>query len=164
METNKEIDNKQKAIIHILKAQLIKKCIIDETGYRGLLMQWFDVESSKALDYEQATIFIDDLIKMGGSIKKKPKKKLPPGIIELPSPQILKHIEHLKDDIKWFAHDRGQKFIQKFLKKDRPSTMKEAIRLVECLKAMKERQQKAKEPEAECYRDGCIRGTGRVQW
>ena len=159
-----QADNKQKAVIHILKAQLIKQAVIDEAGYKGLLMQWFDVESSKDLDYAQATTFIDDLIKMGGNIKKKPRKKLPPDITQLPSPQILAAIDHLRQDVKWRYPDGYQRWLKKYMGIERPRTMKEAMKIYEGLKAMRSRQQRASEPEATCYKDGYVRGNGRIQW
>lgn len=161
-------DNKQKGIIHILKAQLIVKGELSEEGYRALLARHYDVESSKDLSYEQATQFINDLKAMGGKIvpKRPARKNLPPTVTELPSPEILRHIEHLKNDIHWFVHDRGSKFIKKFLKKDRPTTMKEAIKLVEVLKSLKARQQKdaAFDAAPPPMRDGYVRGKGRIAW
>lgn len=141
------IDRTQVKLIHIAKSKLG----MSDEEYRTLLMERYPgcFGSCKDLSYDEATDLIDHFKKLGFKIvtKRYGKKKLPPNVIELPSPQILKHIEHLRDDIRWYAHDRGQKFIQKFLKKDRPSTMKEAQKVVEVLKSMKARQQKAHEPE-----------------
>ena len=161
----RKIEHKQIVLIKIAQ----KKLGLSDEEYRSMLMERYPscFGSCKDLSYDEASDLIDHFKKLGFKIitKRYEKKKLPPNVIELPSPQILKHIEHLRDDVRWYAHDRGQKFIQKFLKKNRPSTMREAQKLVEALKAMKVRQQKAAEPEVKCYRDGYdVRGNGRVQW
>lgn len=164
MPDDRRIDSVQVKLVHIAKHKLG----LSDEEYRSMLMERYPscFGSCKDLSYDEASDLIDHFKKLGFKIitKRYEKKKLPPNVIELPSPQILKHIEHLRDDVRWYAHDRGQKFIQKFLKKNRPSTMREAQKLVEALKAMKVRQQKAHEPDVECYRDGYIRGEGRVQW
>jgi hypothetical protein len=160
-------DNKQKALVHICKSQLIAKGVIDEAGYRALLRQWFDAESSRDLDYDQATVFIDELIKMGASIKKKrkSKKKLPPDITQLPSPQQLRMIEHFKQDIRWKFSDGFNRWLKAYLKRDRIVTAKEANAVIEALKGMLARQQNPTHPPlakgrskegwegVECYHD-----------
>jgi hypothetical protein len=66
-------DNKQKALIHICKQQLLQAGALSEQGYRDTLMRNFDVASSTELTYEQATRFIDDLVAMGAVITKRGK-------------------------------------------------------------------------------------------
>ena len=171
MAESRHIDKTQIKLIHIAIAKLK---ISDEDYRRELLTRYF-AASCTELSYDEATDFINHLKTRGfriitrrregnGTLRKRKEASQFPNITQLPSPEILRHIEHLRDDIRWFAHDRGLKFIQKYLKKDRPSTMKEAIRLVEVLKSMRERQQKAAQPDVECYKDGCIRGKGKVEW
>lgn len=68
-------NTKQKQLIHILKAQLMKTGVIDEDGYRAMLSRLFDVSSSKELTYNQASDFIDELKKLGAVIVPKGKQK-----------------------------------------------------------------------------------------
>ncbi len=65
--------NKQKQIIHILEHQLIAKGVLDDEGYRLILRGLFDRESSKDLSQAEASILIDQLVKMGGVITWAPK-------------------------------------------------------------------------------------------
>ncbi|MDP3012685.1 MAG: hypothetical protein Q8M92_00490, partial [Candidatus Subteraquimicrobiales bacterium] len=102
------------------------------------------------------------------------RKKTAPNIIQLVSPQQLAKIEHLKADIKWHVHDGYQRWLKKYLKKDRIATSREANNVIEAMKGMRERQQSTtpappyqggeRGGDVECYRDGFIRGNGRVQW
>ncbi len=59
---------KQKQIIHILEHQLIGRGVIDEKGYRLILMGLFGKESSRDLTHAEASQLIDQLIEMGGVI------------------------------------------------------------------------------------------------
>jgi hypothetical protein len=79
-------------------------------------------------------------------------------------PMMLK-IEHLKKDIRWQFQDGYERFIRKFLKKDRIATTKEAAKVMEALKAMKARQQRAAASGGAkgMKHDGAMRG-GRLSW
>jgi hypothetical protein len=61
---------KQKQIIHILEHQLVSMGLLDDKGYRLLLMGWFGRESSRDLSHEEASVLIDQLVKMGGVISR----------------------------------------------------------------------------------------------
>jgi hypothetical protein len=58
-------------LIHIALGQLG----IDDTSYRSMLSNWFNVSSSKALSYEQATRLIEEFNKKGFKSASKAKKK-----------------------------------------------------------------------------------------
>ena len=142
-----QINNTQIKLIHIAKSQLK----IDEALYRSMLRRWFDVLSSKELTYAQATTFIDELKKKGFKIKRKNPPKSPfakgglrglkaPNLIQLASPQELILIERLKADIKWQYHDGFGRWLKKYYGFERIKTRKEAQKVIEGLKKMRNRE------------------------
>lgn len=151
--------NKQKTLIHLAISQLG----ISRTDYETILSEYW-VKSSVDLSFKDAERLINRFIAKGFVIKKKARKKLPPNITQLPSPQILAHIEHLRKDVKWIVYDGYFRLIKKRFGFERPRTMAEAQKIVEMLKSMLARQQRASQPEAECYKDGHIRGKGYYRW
>ncbi len=66
---------KQKQIIHILEHQLIEKGLLDEAGYRLMLMGLFGKESSINLRYDEGAALIDQLVRMGGKLTWSPKRR-----------------------------------------------------------------------------------------
>lgn len=135
-----QISSTQTKIIHIAKNQLK----LDDVLYRSMLRQWFDVGSSKELTYQQAAAFIDELKKKGFRIKRTAKtqrqqKRKPPNLIQLASPQELKLIEHLKADIRWQYHDGYERWIRRRFRIERVRTRKEAAKIIEALKSMRNR-------------------------
>lgn len=136
------IDNKQKQLIHICKAQLVEKGELDEEGYRDMMERHYGVRSSVYLTYNQAEAFINDMLKLGAVIKPKrrPRRPQAPNVTAMVSPQELAKIEHLKQDIKWRFPDGYDRWIKKYLRKDRITTSKEASKVIEALKAMLQRQ------------------------
>ncbi len=69
----KRTTKKQKQIIHILEQQLIRKGLLDEGGYRLMLGSLFGRDSSRDLSYEEGSVLIDQLAKMGGVIFRGPE-------------------------------------------------------------------------------------------
>lgn len=162
MQSEKPIDKTQIKLIHIAKSKL---GLCDEE-YRTMLSDRYWVDSCKDLSYDEATDLINYFKSLGFKLitKKREKKPTAPNMVQLVSPQQLAKIEHLKHDIRWHVYDGYDRWIKKYLKKDRIATSREANNVIEALKKMLARQQKAAEPEAECYRDGCIKGKGRWTW
>ncbi|TAN40778.1 MAG: DUF1018 domain-containing protein [Nitrospirae bacterium] len=139
-------DNQQKKIIHMLKNQLVKNGELSEDGYRDLMERHYGVRSCVYLTYKQATAFITDLTAMGGVITAKRKTRRPsaPNIIALVSPQELAKIEHLKKDVQWRYPGGYWGLMKKVLRgKDRIITSADAMRVIEALKAIRNRQQAA---------------------
>lgn len=149
----KMIDNTQKKLIHIAKAQLKMS---DET-YREILSKYFWANTCKELNYNEASKLVDWLKERGFKIKqhraesseqRATKKKLPPTVTQLLSREQLKKIEMLKADIHWHAGPMGYTlWLNKYLKKDHITTSREAQNVIEAMKAMKQRQQRAKSLE-----------------
>lgn len=136
------IDNKQKQLIHICKAQLINLGKLSEDGYRDLMERHYGVRSSVYLTYNQAEAFINDLIKLGAVIKPKrrPRRPKSTNITVLVSPQELAKIEHLKADISW-RHENGYfGLVKKILGKTTIATSREASKVIEALKSIRNRQ------------------------
>lgn len=139
-----QINSTQIKLIHVAKKQLK----IDEELYRYMLSQLFDVESSKQLTYAQASTFIDELKKKGFKIKKvrgQGSKVKAPNLIQLVSPQELRLIEHLKQDIRWQYHDGFMRWINRRFGIERIKTRKEAQKVIEGLKGMRETQNRKTE-------------------
>lgn len=159
----RQINKKQIQLIHIAKIQLG----LSDEEYRSILMERYRgcFGSCKDLSYDEATDLINYFKTLGFKITKRYKRReLSPNVIALVSEQQLRLIEHLKADIRWHVHDGFYRWIKAFLKKDKIITSKDAFKVIEALKAMKARQQKALEPGAECYKDGCIKGRGYWKW
>ncbi|GER92670.1 DUF1018 domain-containing protein [hot springs metagenome] len=147
------IDNKQKQLIHICKAQLIEKGELSEESYRDMMERHYGVRSCVYLTYNQAEAFINDMIRLGAEIKRKrrPRRPQAPNITAIVSPQELAKIEHLKADIKWRFHDGYDRWLKKYLKKDRITTSREASKVIEALKGMLARQQRQEKFEGVEY-------------
>ena len=148
---NKAIEPKQVKLIHIAKSQLK----IGDDTYRLMLRQWFKVDTSKTLTYDQASMLIDELKKLGFRLKTKriapenpcwpcaprtPGVPLPDNVVVLASPGQLRMIEHLAADIKWRHWDGFKRWIQRYFKIDQVRTSMEATVVIEALKDMWKRQ------------------------
>jgi hypothetical protein len=135
----KRIDKKQIKLIHIAKAQLG----LSDEEYRAILSDRYWVNTCTKLSYHEAHDLIEYFKSLGFKIRKsKKKKKTPPNVIQLVSRQQLALIEHLKEDIYWRIPDGYNRWLKKFLKKERIATSKEANAVIEALKAMRKRQEK----------------------
>lgn len=164
MQSEKQTDKTQVKLIHIAKTKLG----LSDEQYRSIMIERYPgcFGSCKDLTYDEATDLINHFKSLGFKIitKKHGKKPTAPNMVQLVSPQQLAKIEHLKQDIRWHVHDGYLRWIKKYLKRDHITTSKEANNVIEALKGMLARQQRAAEPEAECYRDGHVRGGGKWQW
>ncbi len=139
----KQIDNTQKKLIHIAKAQLK----LSDEEYRTMLSERYWVNSCKSLAYDDAHALIEHFKTLGFKVvtKKYERRKTAPNLIRLVSKQQLAKIEHLKEDIRWIVKPDGyQRWLKKYLKQDpaRIATSKQANAVIEALKSMRERQQK----------------------
>jgi hypothetical protein len=138
-----KISPTQIKLIHIAKQQLG----LSDEEYRELLreryMGCFE-GSCKELTYQEAHDLIEHFKSMGFEIKKRRRKK-PRGMDEIVHsrhPMMLK-IEHLRKDIHWHVkHDGFQRLLEKRFGIKRIKTTREAVKVMECLKAMKARQEK----------------------
>jgi hypothetical protein len=143
----KPIEPKQIKLIHVAKTQLRMG---DET-YKLMLKEWFKVETSKDLSYNQASTLIDELKKLGFRLKTKrtppenpcwpcaprtPGIPLPANVVVLASPGQLRMIEHLAADIKWNHWDGYRLWLRKYFKIDQVKTSPEAHDVIEGLKKM----------------------------
>lgn len=147
----KAIDKIQIRLIHVAKSQLK----MGEDNYRAMLHAWYGVESSKALTYDQASMLIDELKRLGFTLRTKRKapdnpcwpcmprpyrEKLPDNIVVLASAQQLRMIEHLAADIQWRRWNGFQLWIKKYFHIDQVKTSIEASIVIEALKNMWKRQ------------------------
>ncbi len=147
----KPIEPKQIKLIHVAKGQLR----LGDDTYRLMLRQWFGVETSKDLSYNQASTIIDEFKKLGFRLKTKrtppqnpcwpcaprtPGVPLPENVVVLASPGQLRMIEHLAADIAWRHWDGYRRWLMKYFKIDQVRTSLEASAVIEALKDMWKRQ------------------------
>ncbi len=133
-----DISKVQKSLIHIGIAELG----IDDDTYRLMLAE-YGVNTCKDLQYSQASALIDDLVRKGFKIKRRLRPRRPnnPKLEYLPNQQQLSIIEHLRRDVQWRVHDGYHRWVKKFLGRTYIRTSREAQKVIEALKAMKNRQQ-----------------------
>lgn len=144
---NEAVNRKQLQIIHVALNQLR----LDDTAYRAMLKNRYNVESSKNLSYREASELIDHFKRLGFRLKTKraepqnpcwpcaprtPGVPLPPNVVALASPRQLRMIEHLAADIKWHYWDGYRRWIKKCFKIDQVKTSPEAHDVIEGLKRM----------------------------
>jgi len=108
-----EPTKKQRQVIHILEQQLIRKGLLDEKGYRLVLMSWFGRESSKYLNREEASFLIDQLIQMGGVVSRAPKQGGRRERIQAIGFHEESSIEGLRDEVLRIAKERYGKDFEK---------------------------------------------------
>lgn len=176
-----KITKKQTQLLHIGKTFLG----LPDSQYRLMLSEYW-VKSSVDLTYQEASELLNKMVKMGFKIitkryerRAKSREHRAENIIQMVSPQQLAKIEHLRADVRWYVHDGYQRWLRKWLKKEKIQTGKDAFRVIEGLKGMLSRQQskfgvrssesgvkKNSElitPNSQLRRDGNING-GRWQW
>jgi hypothetical protein len=102
---------KQNRIIHILEQQLIREELLDEKGYRLLLMELFGKRSSKDLTREEASFLIDRLVNMGGEISWVPNHGSRRGRIPAMRFHEESSVEGLRNEVLQIARERyGENF------------------------------------------------------
>ena len=130
------INNKQKALLHVAKAQLG----LNDEEYRDILKNHGGAESSKYLDdlgCERVLKFFRDL-----GFRRKVQKSRRPDLTILASEGQRKVIYHLMEDLGWWTA-RLYGFIERMIPgKSQPETLtkEEAPKVIEGLKAMRNRK------------------------
>jgi phage gp16-like protein len=102
-------------------------------------------DSIKGLSSNEAAKVIDSLVHAGGRVKKKrrPPRDLPYNVVELLSPKQARFIKYLEKKLGWQNEpDRLSGFIKRSIKRDVVRTKREAMKIIEGLKAMAEREEK----------------------
>ncbi len=148
---DKPADNKQKTLIHLARAQLA----IAEEAYRAMLGARYHVGSSKDLSYRQADDLINYFVSLGFKIRTnlkpmcsymcEPRPRgipLPPNVLVMVSPQQMRKIEHLVEDIHWRSVDGFSRWLKKYHGIDKIKYSLEASRVMEGLKGMWKSQNK----------------------
>jgi hypothetical protein len=135
-----QISSKQVQLIHIAKGQLG----LSDGQYQEIIVSMFPSSwsgSCKELTYQQASELIDRFKEMGFEIRK-PRKRKPAGVATLVTRQQLARIAHLEADISWRLRDGALRFARKVIGKERPATTREAAKLIEALKGLKNTQER----------------------
>ena len=141
------MNKKQLGLVHIAK----QKLKLSDEVYRDILRSYGGKESSKDLSYEGFEKVMKKMRELGfkktrgkgqrvnQARKGFPTNHAPCNIIDLVTPRQIELINHLFFDINWQEPERRVGFIQKLTGKTRVATSKEAQRVIEALKAMKQR-------------------------
>lgn len=104
---------------------------MDDARYRAILKDKYGVESCTRLDAKQASDFIDFLKLCGFRIRKKPPEAKPA------SKKQLAFIAVLKKEVAWKYENGFELFLKKRFGLDKIRTAKEAYKVIEALKRMK---------------------------
>ena len=102
-------------------------------------------DSIKALSTQEGADVIDNLVRAGGRVKKrrKPRRYLPPNVVELLTPKQARFIKYLEKKLGWQdSPERLRGFIKRTTKKEVVRTKREAMKVIEGLKSMAEREPK----------------------
>ena len=138
------ISNDLKAKIHIAKQHLK----LADDLYRDILYSLFKVESCVDLNTRQA----DELLKHFKSLgwkQKRNKRRRVHAPLELPTPDQLRHLKYLYEDLGWTDPRRQMGFNERMCGKPWPQTRAEANRIIEAIKKMKSRGYSERVPRKE---------------
>lgn len=138
------ISNDLKAKIHIAKQQLG----LSDGIYRDILFSLFKAESCLELTPRQA----DQLLKHFKSLGWRQKRRRKPRIhapMELPTPEQLRHLKFLYEELGWMDPRRQMGFNERMCGKPWPQTRAEANKIIEALKKMKQRGYTERVPRKE---------------
>ena len=100
-------------------------------------------DSIKALSTKEGADVIDNLVRAGGRVKRKrkPRRDLPPNVVELLTPKQARFIKYLEKKLGWQdSPERLKGFIKRSIKKEVVRTKREAMKVIEGLKSMAERE------------------------
>jgi len=100
-------------------------------------------ESIKALTVMEGKDVIEALARAGGKItkKRKPRRDLPLNVVEMITPKQARLIKYLEKKLGWQGNpERLKGFIKRIIKREVVRTKQEAIRVIEGLKSMAERE------------------------
>lgn len=99
-------------------------------------------DSLKALSNKESKQVIDSLVYAGAKVKKtrKPRRDLPPNVIELISPEQFRFIKYLERELGWHENpERLKGFLRRTIKSDVAKTKQDGIKAIQGLKTMVER-------------------------
>lgn len=123
---------------------------IDDDTYRLLLSDGYGVETCKALTRRQASELLRHL---GVGLRnppgtrpkapRQPRKQLPPGVTRLPSAAQRRLVSELVSEIAWRQDGGYTAWLQTNQGLKRVATAQQAMRVIEGLKALKRRQERA---------------------
>ncbi len=102
-------------------------------------------KSIKALSVSEAAEVIDSLIEAGARIKKKrkPRRDLPPNVVELVTCDQVQFIKYLEKQLGWQDNpERLKGFLRRIIKREGIRTKQEGIKVIQGLKSMADRKPK----------------------
>ena len=122
---------------------LARQLGIDSDDLHEMIAGTTGEDSIKSLSTGQGAEVIDSLVQAGGRVKRKrkPRRDLPPNVVELLTPKQARLIRYLERELGWQDNpERLKGFIKRSIKKEVVRTKQEAIKVIEGLKNMAERE------------------------
>jgi hypothetical protein len=122
---------------------LARQLCLDSDPLHELVFNNTGKDSIKALSRSDAAEIIDSLIQAGAIVKKKrkPKRNLPPNVVELATAEQMQFIRYLEAQLGWQDNqERLKGFFEWTIKKEVVRTKEEAIKVIEGLKNILARQ------------------------
>lgn len=121
---------------------LARQLGMDSDGLHELVGGATGKDSITTLSTKEGADVIDSLVWAGGIVKRKRRfpRDLPPNVVELLTPKQARFIKYLEKKLGWQDDPKRLRgFIKRTVKKEVVRTKQEAIKVIEGLKAMAER-------------------------
>jgi len=136
----KPITSEQLKLLWVLARQLD----MDSDSLHEFVFQITGKESIKTLSVLEAKEVIDTLVLNGAKVtRKRLPKPLPPNVVELATRQQMKYIRDLEKKLDWQDNARRlEGFLKKIIRRKRVRTKQEAMKVIEGLKSMANREPK----------------------
>jgi len=99
--------------------------------------------SIKGLSGSEGGEIIDSLIEAGAKVKKKrkPRRDLPPNVVELATPEQIRFIKYLEKQLGWQDNpERIKGFLKHTIKKETIRTKQDGVKAIQGLKSMADRK------------------------
>lgn len=135
------ISQKQIKLMWVLSRQLD----LDNDDLHKVVFGITGKKSIKTLSVMEGKEVIDALIQAGAKVKKKrrPRRDLPPNVIEMATRKQRRLIKYLEKSLGWDDNpERLNGFVRRTIKKKVISTKLDAMKIIEGLKGMAEREER----------------------
>jgi hypothetical protein len=100
-------------------------------------------DSIRVLSKKEGADGIDELVRADAKVKRKrtPRRELPPSVVELLTPKQRRFIKYLTRRLGWHNDpERLRSFLNRTIRRDAIRTKQEAIKVIEGLNAIADRQ------------------------
>ena len=143
------LHNKARGMALITKKQiqvmwvLAKQLGMTDEHLHDLVRERTGKDSIKALTVSEAADIIDSIVRAGAKVKAKrrPRRWLPPNVVELATPDQMRFIDYLANQLEWQGTPGRMKgYFRHTIKKDTVRTKQDAIKAIQGLKSILDRK------------------------